>query len=142
MASNSTQLSNLELKQLVGQRCGEVLIRERWIFGERHNECEAIFLRLDGNQWFVIVADEHSATWVMWHSTEEKARQITHDGDNRYRLRDATQEFNLSGLRIDNVRKQKLGDKIELCLEFSNATDLTVHYNLTTGESSLYFIKD
>ena len=142
MSDDSTQPSNFDLKQLVGNHCHDVLIRERWIFGERHNECEAIFLRLDGDQWFVISANEDSPAWVMWHSTEEKARQIAHDGENRYRLRDAAKEFNLAGLRIDNVRKKRLDDKIELCLEFSNATDLTVHFNLITGESSLYFIKD
>ncbi len=31
---------------------------------------------------------------------------------------------------------------IQLCIEFANATDLTLHYNLVTHESSIYFIKD
>ncbi len=114
MSGELLQASNFNLKQLVGDHCHEVLIRERWIFGERHNECEAMFVRLDGDQWVVISANEDGPAWVMWHSTEEKARQLEHDGENRYRLRNAAKEFNLAGLRIDNVRKKRLGDKIEL----------------------------
>ena len=140
--SDSGKLLNSALKQLIGDHCHDVLIRERWMFGERHNECEAIYLRLDGDRWFVISADIVNAVWVMAPSNAEKARQEVHEGDNHYRLRDAAKDFNLTDLRIENVTTEALDDKIELCLEFSNATDLTVHYNLITGESSLYFIKD
>ncbi|MGR8947207.1 MAG: hypothetical protein ACU84Q_04115 [Gammaproteobacteria bacterium] len=142
MGSDSQQLSNLEPKRLIGKHCHDMLIHERWMFGERHNECEAIYLRADEDQWFVLLADEDTATWVLRQSNEERARHVGHDGDSHYRFRDAAKDFKLTGLRVDNVNTKKLGDKIELCLEFSNATDLTVHFNLNTGESSLYFIKD
>ena len=57
-------------------------------------------------------------------------------------MRDVGEAYNLNGQRIENVYQKKIGGRIEICLEFSNATDITVHYNLSTDESSLYFIRD
>ena len=142
MANNSDPLPTLDLNQLIGDHCHDVLIRERWVFGERRGECEAIYLHLDSNRWVVISVDEENAAWVMYPTTADRAHQAERGGDSHYRLRDATKDFSLAALRIENIKERKLEGKIELCLEFSNATDLTVHFNLITGDSSLYFIKD
>ena len=142
MDNNPNPPANLDLQQLVGDHCHDVLIRERWIFGERRGECEAIYLRLDGDRWVVISVDKNSALWVMYPTNAARARQADRGGDNHYRIRDAAKDFRLAGLRFENVKERKLDGKLELCLEFSNATDLTVHFNLITGDSSLYFIKD
>lgn len=142
MANNTKRRSPIELKRLQEKHCQEVLIRERWVFGDCRGEAEAIYLQLDDDRWVVISADPETSSWVMVRSTSEQAHQADRGGDSHYRIRDAAADFGLAGLRISNVIEKKLDGKIELCIEFSNATDLTVHYNLSTGESSLYFIKD
>jgi len=75
-------------------------------------------------------------------SNSELAHHPIVDLDSHYRVRDVGAEYNFNGQVVDDVYQKKLGDRIDICLEFRNATDITMHYNLITHESSIYFIND
>lgn len=122
--------------------CHELLIRERSVAGECRGECDALYLKLDDDDWVALTPDREQAAYLLTESDGESAHRAYSDGEFFYPLYDAAATHNLSGVRIDRAYQQRLGNRIELCLEFSNATDLTVHYDLVTGGSSRYFIKD
>jgi len=120
------------------RRCRAVLARERWLFGECRGEAVCVYLQLDDNRWIALAPDKREVCWVLVDSDEQHAHEVLGDGDQHLPLRDIGREYRLAGHSIDAIGQKKLGDRIEICLEFSNATDITAHYNLITDESSLY----
>ncbi|MBT8445983.1 MAG: hypothetical protein KJO38_02465 [Gammaproteobacteria bacterium] len=130
------------LEELRNRYCRELLIRERSVAGECRGECDALYLMLDEDKWVALTPDREQAAYVMTETDGERARHAYSDGEFFYPLYDAAAAHNLTGVRIDRAYQKRLGDRIELCLEFSNATDLTVHYDLITRGSSRYFIND
>jgi hypothetical protein len=83
----------------------------------------------------------HDASRVLPGSDMKAAHDTANDSDTHYQVRDIGTQYRLKGQCIDTVAQTKLGDRIEICVDFANATGLTMHYNLVTHESSIYFIK-
>ena len=119
-----------------------LLAHEKWLFGECHGQAAFIYLEIDQTQWVEIFPNTNEAAWMLRESNQKRARTPTSESDTHYRIRDIGKDFKLNGEHISNAEQIKLSDRIEICLEFSNLTDITIHYNLVTHESSLYFIKD
>lgn len=130
------------LEGLKNQRCLAAIVREHWLMGDCRGEAACLYLQLDEDRWVEITPDTREACWVVSASDAKRAHDVFGDGDSHFPVRDAGEAYKLVGLVIDRAYQKKLGDRIEICIEFSNATDLTLHYNLITHESSLYFIKD
>ena len=131
-----------EFEALRNRRCNALLIRERAVAGECRGECEAVDLQLDDDRWIALTPDRARAAYLIKDSDAVQAQRAFSDGEFYYPIYDAGALRRLNGLRTDRAWQQCLGDRLELCLEFSNATDLTVHYDLVTGGSSRYFIND
>ncbi len=130
------------LDELKGRRCLALLVREHWILGECRGEAAALYLQLDDRRWVEITPDKREVCWVVSTTDTDQIHGVFGDADSHDPVRDVGEAYKLNGQQIEAVNQKKLGGRIELCLEFANATDITVHYNLVTGESSLYFIRD
>ena len=130
------------LEALRNKQCLTLLVREQWLMNECHDEAAALYLQLSETSWIELVPNAREACRQILPTNSQKARAVFGDGDSHYSVRDAGEAYGLSGKRIENAYQRKLGEQIELCVEFSNATDLTLRYNVSTHESSLYFIKD
>ena len=124
------------------RRIKRALVREHWFMGSCRGEAEALYLELEDRHWVELRADPVNACWVLGKSDAATAGATFGDGDSHYPVRDAGADYALTGARINRVTERRLGERIEVCLEFVNATDLTLHYNLITHESSLYFTRD
>jgi hypothetical protein len=140
--TGSGELNAAALTELKGRRCLALLVREHWIMGECRGEAAALYLQLDDKRWVEIAPDKREACWVLSTTDADHTHGVFGDGDSHDPARDIGAAYDLNGQRIEGVNQKKLGGRIELCLEFANATDITVHYNLITDESSLYFIRD
>jgi hypothetical protein len=132
----------VQLDDLKKRRCLALLVHERWLFGECRGQAEALYIELDDNSWVQIEPSTKEACWVVSESDTKRAHEAATETDIHYRVRDIGADYKLNGQQIANVYQKKLGDRIEICVEFANRTDITAHYNLITHESSLYFIKD
>ena len=130
------------MDELNNRRCRALIVREQWLFGACRGEAVAFYLQLDDSKWVEIAPDDVQQCWVSSASDSKPTDQVVGGGDAHYRLRDVGEAYSLNGQRIEKIYQKKLGDRIEICFEFSNATDITLHYKLTTHESSFYFIRD
>jgi len=124
------------------KRCRTLLVREHWFMSSCRGEAVALYFEFDDDTWVELKPDPVEVCWAVAPSDEKTARAAYGDGDSHYPVRDAGDAYDLTGERINKVTEQRLGERIEICLEFVNATDLTLHYNLITHESSLYFTRD
>ncbi len=130
------------MHDLKNHRCLALFVREQWLLGECRGEAVSLYLQLDDKQWVEIAPDRREACWVLSSSDSKRAHEVFGDGESRYPVRDVGKAYGLNEQQIQNIYQKKLGDRIEICVEFFNATDITMHYNLITRESSLYFIRD
>ncbi len=126
---------------LKGLRPQDLCVHEKWIIGECRGQAERIYIQLDANEWVVLAPNTHDVCWGLSVSDAEEAQVPVTESDMHYRVRNVGAEYRVNGQEIYNVTEKKLGERIEICIEFANGTDLTAHYNLITHESSLYFIK-
>lgn len=124
------------------KRLKRVLVREHWFMGSCRGEAAAVYLELEDGRWVELRPDPVDVCWALAAADAATARETFGDGDSHYPVRDAGAAYGLCGARINRVIERRLGERIEVCLEFVNATDLTLHYNLITHESSLYFTQD
>ncbi len=131
-----------DLDELKQRSALGLLVHEQWLFGECRGQAAALHLQFDDDQWVARTPDTVEACWMLCESDDRRAHEAATDSDIRHRVRDIGKDYSLNGQKISNAYQKKLGNKIELCIEFANATDLTLHYNLVTHESSIYFIKD
>ena len=138
-AVNPAQL--ISPSDLKGVRTVNLYVHERWIFGECRGQAERIYVHIDKDDWVVLAPNMHDACWMLSAADAKAARVTRSETDTHYRVRDVGTEYKVNGQKIYAVTQKRLGNRIEICIEFANATDLTAHYNLVTHESSLYFIK-
>lgn len=124
------------------RRLKQVLVREHWFMGSCRGEAAVLYLELEDGRWVELRPDPVDVCWILGEADAATARATFGDGDSHYPVRDAGAAYGLTGARINRVTERRLGQRIEVCLEFVNATDLTLHYNLITHESSLYFTQD
>jgi hypothetical protein len=124
------------------KRLKSAFLREHWFMSSCRGEAAALYLEFDDGRWVELQPDPVDACWVLGESDIDTARETYGDGESHYPVRDAGAAYGLAGARINRVTERRLGDRIEVCIEFVNATDLTLHYNLITYESSLYFTRD
>ncbi len=124
------------------KRFKHVLLREHWFMSSCRGEADAVYFELDDGRWVELRPDPVEVCWALRDSDVKSARATTGDGDSHYPVRDAGAAYGLDGARVNRVTERRLGERLEVCLEFVNATDLTLHYNLITHESSLYFTQD
>jgi len=129
------------MDELKNRRCLALIVRERWLFGECRGEAASLYLQLDENYWAEIAPSKVQGCWVLSRSDSAPTEHVDGDGDSHYRLRNVGEEYALTGQHIENIYQKKLGERIEICIEFSNSTDITMHYKLHTHESSFYFIR-
>jgi len=132
----------LLFSDLEGQICLALLVREHWFMSNCHGQAAALYLQLEKSGWVEIVPSTDEACWQVQKCDPAKLHDEFLEDGSHYRIRDAGKSYRLTGVRVARIYQKKLGQRIEICLEFSNATDLTLHYNLVTHESSLYFIKE
>ena len=124
------------------KRIQRLFVREHWFMSSRRGEAVALYLEFDDGRWVELRPDPVEVCWALSESDADTARETYGDGDSHYPVRDVGAAYGLDGARINRVTERRLGERIEVCLEFVNATDLTLHYNLITHESSLYFTQD
>lgn len=139
VATNRSEL--VEPDDLKGNRALGLLVHEKWLFGECRGQAERLYIQLNESSWVAITPTTRAACWVLSGSDSKEPHSTASDSDAHYRVRDIGAQYKLNGQYIDSVAQKRLSDRIEICIEFANATDLTLHYNLITQESSLYFIK-
>ena len=137
-ANLSALVSPSDLK---GIRALDLCVHEKWLFGECRGQAECLYSQVGERNWVVVAPNLHDVCWVLSGADSEAAHVTATEADTHYRVRDIGDECRLNAQYIYNVTQKKLGDRIEICIEFANGTDITLHYNLITHESSLYFIK-
>ena len=132
----------MSMNELKNRRCLAVLVREHWFLGVCRGQAACLYLELDDDSWVEIAPDKSGQCWTLSASDEKRARNVYGDGDSHYPIKDVGKIHKLNGQRIDSVNQQPLDGKIEICVEFANAADITMHYNLSTHESSFYLTRD
>ena len=132
----------IQLKELEDARCESILVRERWFMSNCVGEAAALYVRIEPHGWVEISPNASEACWQARRCDEPSRRDAYTEDGSHFRNRDAGQDYGLNGIRLARITQKQLGSRLEICLEFANATDLTLHYMTSTGESSLYFIKE
>jgi len=126
------------LRTLEFKHCTAILVREHWFMGECRGEADVLYLQIDRGDWFAIAYDKQREAFTASQTTGEEARRIYGSGESHHPLKDIGQVYHLDDCMITQIDQQRLVTGAELCMLFDNATEITIHCNPLTEESSLY----
>ncbi len=128
----------LVTQELTNKHCLNVLVRQRWFMGECRDEAECLYLELETLGWIEVLPNKQQHRWIINPCKQEQAFDVLGDGDSHFPIEDLGLKYSLNNLVTAGMNQQRLGDRIEFCVEFTNLTAITLHYNVATNESSLY----
>ncbi len=124
--------------QMAYKRCTRILVREHWFMGECRGEADVLYLEIEDRDWFAFVYDRNKQAYTATPSTAAEAQRVFGSGESRHPVRDIGKQYGLNDCMITGIDQQALTTGGELCVTLDNASEITIHVNSLTEESSLY----
>ena len=124
--------------QMEFKRCTGMLVREHWFMGECRGEADVLYLEIDGRDWFELAYDKDKQAFTTSPTTSDEAHRVFGSGESHHPVKDIYAQYHLDNCMITRIDQQQVATGGELCLVLDNATEITIHCNPRTEESSLY----